>query len=653
LVLTNEAGDQEKKRVALNVTGPIGFTFDPPLAVPGQQVTMEWDFGSATGVYGAPVGETRKGPEPFVDISTSPGATELKDLYVTSSTAKSQKLVFPDGFRFHHFGSMYGEAQVTNRGWLSFDETASGSTITATIPSAAQPNNFIAAWASDALRGGKVFWELKGTAPNRELIIQWNEFANATTNSKLTFEVILHENGQVDMLYKEMVATSTTVTIGMESADGRLGYASTFTAAPASGDSVTFNGAGPKTGTVSFAAPGSTSRYQMVVDLGTAKVPVSATLPVIQPGSVRISEVMYKPVGAATAGQWVELHNKSGAALDLRHFTLKTDAGSQPLPTHSLADGAFVVIGQSSDTAANGGTPVNVALPALSLGAATDTVQLLLGTAIISSTSYDDAALAVAAGTSIGANPGFIPAFCISAATYGSAGSKGTPGAQGADCGGYNVSKIPGAYTAVTNSTGTLLLEDEQSVRVAYTFPSGFKFPFDGADRTQVLVGIGYLSFDLAKGATTADTYDAAPSSMTDPNGIKGVIAPMWQRFGYNENFYSRVHTRLVSNPDGNPATADSYLVFQWSGHTPAGNSYGYVNFQAWLFENGNVEFHYGDLYEDSDYDFWTGDYFFYGLVDGSDAAIGISSMSNAGAVVFGYKQPVLTHKMGVRFAKY
>ncbi|MFN7132019.1 MAG: hypothetical protein ACK4N5_08045, partial [Myxococcales bacterium] len=117
LVIFNEAGDRVTARTTLNVTNPTGFTFNPKMATPGQQVTMTWDFPNAVAVYGAPIGETRRGQEPFIDIATSPGAKELKTI-TGQTVGAAETLVFPDGFKFSHFGIVYDRALITNRGWI-------------------------------------------------------------------------------------------------------------------------------------------------------------------------------------------------------------------------------------------------------------------------------------------------------------------------------------------------------------------------------------------------------------------------------------------------------------------------------------------------------------------------------------------------------
>ncbi len=634
LVVTNKAGDSVRETRTLTVTSPIGFTFDPPIAVPGQQVSMNWDFPGAVAVYGAPVGETSTGPEPFIELSTSATATELTTLGNTT-TARAETLVFPDGFKFRHFGTPYGAVQVTNRGWISFADTVSSTNITAAIPSAGAPNNFIAAWAGDSLRDGRVLWELQGIAPNRELIIQWDGFTTSSAGSALTFELILFESGMVQMRYKEMLGTGSTVTIGMEDATGTVGHVSSVAAAPAANDAITFNGAGQPTDSATFVTGSSTVEYELLVDIGAARVPVRATLPVIATNSVRLGEVMYKPIATATAGQWIEVHNTSGSTLDASVFSIQTTAGTEQLPSVPMPDDTYLVIGQSSDPQLNGDTPVAIVVPNLVLGT-TDTVKLLLGTHEISRIEYDDTTIGAPAGSSVTRNTGLGSPFCTGAATYGSQGSKGSPGLAGEACGGYAWSPIPGNYQDIHN-TGTVLMSADFWVYRALTFPNGFTFPFEGQNRTELMMGNGYVNFEMST-STVSDPNRNNPA--TFPSLPGGIIAIFWDEAGSTS-----LPTRYVYqyfDPDNNAATRNGYLILQWShmdfsGNTPDAD----MNYQMWLYENGDIDFQWAGM---------TSGAAPQSRALGDSATIGLSNVAGTQAVVYSHNEAKVVPNTGIRF---
>ncbi len=645
LVVTNEAGDTAVERRTLSVTQPIGFTYSPPIALPGQQVTMNWDFPTATAVYGAPVGETLNGPEPFIDLTSSVTSSELTTLGGTTA-ARAEELEFPDGFKFRHFGIPYDSVQVTNRGWISFAPSVSATTITAAIPSTAAPNNFIAAWGADSLSNGHVYWEMVGVAPDRQIIIQWDGFSTGTAGSAMTFELILYERGQVDVRYKEMIATSATVTIGMEDATGTAGFASTFAAPPTANDAATFNGAGPGSGSVTFTTGTTTVEYELLVDLGTARVPVRAALPILAPGSINLTEVMFKPVAppAGALGQWVEFHNNSGTTLEASHFTLQTGAGAHPLPSHTIPNGSYVVIGQSKDQNANGATPVDIELPGLTLGTS-DVVELKLGTAVVSSISYDDGSLQAPAGSSIWPNTGFGSPYCQATQIYGSAGSKGSPGSAGEQCGGYSMVPVAANFRAISG-TGTVHVDYTFGARKRYTFPAGFTFPYDGVQHTSVVMGNGYLNFDPAM-TDIGSVSDPLATPPTDfPSTPGGVIAPFWDDLGLITLAAGGTTDWFVQpflNPDGNPLTQDGYIVFEWFNVDIAGTASpdGNMNFEAILYENGDIEFQYAGMESGSKPP---------ERARGSHAVVGISNIAGDQAVVIGNRQTVINPNTGMRF---
>jgi DNA/RNA endonuclease G (NUC1)/uncharacterized protein YjdB len=95
-------------------------------------------------------------------------------------------------------------------------------------------------------------------------------------------------------------------------------------------------------------------------------VSASATLGVTpaQPRTgLVITEFMADPVGADTQGEWFELHNAGGEAIDLQGWIINSRS-SGALETHTIAAsvtvpaGGFVVLGNNADRATNGGVPV-------------------------------------------------------------------------------------------------------------------------------------------------------------------------------------------------------------------------------------------------------------------------------------------------------
>ena len=124
---------------------------------------------------------------------------------------------------------------VNTNGLLTFG-TGSTSLSNQALPNASTPNNLIAVFWDDLVmrdhtgdeRDGRVLYKLRGTAPNRFLIIQWRDFAFYGAQNYMTFEAILHEDGRIQTLYHELTGegatseriTGQSATFGIEDSTG-------------------------------------------------------------------------------------------------------------------------------------------------------------------------------------------------------------------------------------------------------------------------------------------------------------------------------------------------------------------------------------------------------------------------------------------------
>lgn len=90
---------------------------------------------------------------------------------------------------------------------------------------------------------------------------------------------------------------------------------------------------------------------------GCEREPLDATCPDVGPGELVISEVRGPQSTPDALGQWIELYNASGRALDLTGLILRVqriDGGAQAIlvvrrPGVTLAAGDYVVLGQAED----------------------------------------------------------------------------------------------------------------------------------------------------------------------------------------------------------------------------------------------------------------------------------------------------------------
>ncbi|PKK88690.1 MAG: hypothetical protein CVV64_17765 [Candidatus Wallbacteria bacterium HGW-Wallbacteria-1] len=189
----------------------------------------------------------------ITDDHTFSATYQLKDNYSVSAVAfewfeiketGNQILYFSDnevkkiqiGFPFYFYENTFTELQISTNGALFFkDYISSNQEYNVRIPNIEYPNNFIAAFWDDLktdLNVSRIFYELKGVAPNRKLIIQWDNIKRDWSNDYLTFQIILEENSnQIKFNYKFLTgpySSGNSATIGIENPAGTDGLQYSF-----------------------------------------------------------------------------------------------------------------------------------------------------------------------------------------------------------------------------------------------------------------------------------------------------------------------------------------------------------------------------------------------------------------------------------------
>lgn len=175
--------------------------------------------------------------------------------------------------------------------------------------------------------------------------------------------------------------------------------------------------------------------------------PPLAGVPVwtLDPGDLVITEVMQNPDAVSDGlGEWIEVFNASGLEVQLQDLEL--ESGGEDFSVSdalALAPNDRVVIGATTDTAANGGAPVDLAwgTGTLTLGNGTATLVLGYGTLVLDEIRWDNgvtfpdpqgASMALEPGADAVANDAG-SAWCEGATPYGD-GDLGTPGAANLPC---------------------------------------------------------------------------------------------------------------------------------------------------------------------------------------------------------------------------
>jgi hypothetical protein len=146
----------------------------------------------------------------FIDINVTGTDLELGD-------DETAEISIP--FEFKFYDSNYTSAYVNSNGTLSFTDD-NPEYDQEEIPTSYFPDLIAVLWTDlDPTEGGSVLWEVKGNAPYRKLIIQWNNVYMCCYDeedededeewppapSSVTFQVILYEgSSDILMQYKDV-----------------------------------------------------------------------------------------------------------------------------------------------------------------------------------------------------------------------------------------------------------------------------------------------------------------------------------------------------------------------------------------------------------------------------------------------------------------
>jgi len=245
-------------------------------------------------------------------------------------------------------------------------------------------------------------------------------------------------------------------------------------------------------------------------------------------GDLVITEVMANPEAAADAdGEWFEVKNVSGAAVDLNGLQMgfDEDDSSAELPGDgeclSVAAGGYAVLVDNPDSATNGGLPETAfAMSGFSLGNSTRTIWIGYGETPWDQLVYDDAVAGAAwsvdpeAETTAGNDD---PAnICEADTPYGD-GDLGSPGGPGPMCDGGGM-VMPGQCLdggtprdIVEPSAGDLVISEWHPNPSAVGDPQGEWF------EVYVDANVDLNGLELSRGGTGSWSLE---ETLTDANCI-------------------------------------------------------------------------------------------------------------------------------------
>ncbi|TAG05737.1 MAG: hypothetical protein EAZ44_02940, partial [Cytophagia bacterium] len=182
-----------------------------------------YSFAQSTGTYTPITGGTVLAT---ATANTSAGSMD-SGLYPIANGS------FPFPFTFN--GVAYTGCNVNSNGYITFGATAPSSFTSTSISSTEGYAGAIAAWSRDIngmfSLGGRtsdISWTTVGTAPNREIVIQYKDFrptySISTTNVFATnFQIRLNENNNVSIVYGQFVYAVGTTNISQTTTGPQVG----------------------------------------------------------------------------------------------------------------------------------------------------------------------------------------------------------------------------------------------------------------------------------------------------------------------------------------------------------------------------------------------------------------------------------------------
>lgn len=163
-------------------------------------------------------------------------AEQWKEIHLTGSPinfgVRPDDVITPVnnfGFNFPFFENEYSSVFVSTNGFLTFNTLENAYPTNYTLPMEFEPNNLIAVFWDDLTVGGsfnsgQAYYQLLGTSPNRAMVFEWYQITRLGSTEPLTFQIVLHENGDIFLNYATLSGVLNRATVGIENSDGVDGF---------------------------------------------------------------------------------------------------------------------------------------------------------------------------------------------------------------------------------------------------------------------------------------------------------------------------------------------------------------------------------------------------------------------------------------------
>ncbi|MBX5482058.1 MAG: lamin tail domain-containing protein [Myxococcaceae bacterium] len=604
--------------VTVDVTTPAKLVFTPSPVPEGTVIQLTGSTLQGGGPMRAVNFAVKNDPAvSFIDITNSgtpvPGVVpdlDTNELFASFGTSFSTVIM---GTPVTAHG-----VTVSADGFLLLSDALVSTSYPTTLPSTTGEPLQILAFADDLETGNdtQILWQIDGAGSQRRLIVQWNNIYEypytQTPTKKLTFQVQIYEDGQINVVFKDVIGYDSTDKglIGVKNFDesGAVQvYPDQFANGifPSPGDSFSFFGVVP-TPTPVLAATGRS--YTVVQEVGNGgAVEITGAPEIIPPGQFEITEVNLVPASGVTDGQWLEITNNTSDPIDLNGWSIDDGNGGGFTITSSLVmqPNSAVVLGQSANAGDN--VPVDYVwgsgyqLPStqafdlsLTINGGVYSTFRIPGTVVPGRTIQlgappNDPALIKASGITR------IACVAPSTATYGSPnGQLGTPGQPNPACAAYSYAgqSIPGNFESIS-ATGTQIVpsgdSDESIDEVQLAVPirvGGFLF-----DRIWVGTN-GFISFKPLSCTSPTSCYPTNKTTPKPTDADSGLVAPFWDSLAAVPGggiWWERREPGITPN--------DGYTIVSWEHVKYDLSSYTFdYNFQVKFFDNGDIEFHFGTM---------------------------------------------------------
>jgi len=134
----------------------------------------------------------------------------------------------PLGFSFKYYENSYTHCYISTNGVITFGSPDLASSNTG-LPLILSPRNLIAAFWDDLCVGcegensGAIFYRTGAVYPDRYFVVEWWEISRDGSSDRLTFEVVLWDNGDIVFQYELLGGELESCTVGIQNATGRDG----------------------------------------------------------------------------------------------------------------------------------------------------------------------------------------------------------------------------------------------------------------------------------------------------------------------------------------------------------------------------------------------------------------------------------------------